>query len=230
MIMNKTIITLLVLIIPLLSFSQEKVIDNQFNSWWTYGGTHKINENYGLHTIASFRRNDFVNDWQQTLVRVGINRKISSNVTFGIGGDWATTWPYGEQPIGERTTEYRTYERIELKQNVNKLALKQRFNLEQRYVNDNTLHRLRYRFTMSHPLSEQLSFVAFDEVFLHLGSRFYGKNFNQNWAYLGLKYKVGKGSISLGYMNQFLVKGDRLRAESNHTLSVGYGYNFDFSK
>lgn len=210
---------------------------NQFTSWWGYSGTHRLSDKVSFSTLYSWRRTDFVKNWQQSLLRLGLNYHYNDKLVLTAGYDWVETYPYGEQPIAKQTREQRSFQVITVKNNIDRVKLKHRYRLEQRYSNGNFLNRFRYRFTTSFPLNKPTedqigwSFVVFDEAFIHLGKVNEGRYFNQNWLYGGISAKLQNGlSLKLGYMNQYLVKGDGMRVENNHTLQVGVGYNFDFRK
>lgn len=52
-------------------------------------------------------------------------------------------------------------------------------------------------------------------------------NLNQNWLYGGVGYKWNKsGNIQLGYMQQFISKGDGIRFENNSTIQMTFIYLF----
>ncbi len=232
--MKKIIILLFVIGLSTISYSQKKV-DNQFNSWWGYSGNHKITDKWSVHTLYSFRRNDFVKNWQQSLLRLGLNYKIKDNFIITSGYDWVETFPYGKQPISKQTKEQRIFEQVILKNTVGIVKFKHRYKLEQRFSNKAPVKsRFRYRLGFSIPLGKKeskLSFNVFDEIFINLGVNVKGYYFNQNWIYSGFGYKLNeKSTLKLAYMNQSLMKGDFVHVESNHTLQVGYSYNFDFSK
>ncbi len=214
--------------------------DNQFNSWFTYSGNHKMNEKYSIHTLYSFRRNDFVKNWQQSLLRLGINREIKENLIVTLGYDWVETFPYGEQPIAKQETEHRPFEQIILKNAVGRFKITHRYRLEQRFIENNSTYlfrnRLRYRFILTVPLNHKkmggktFYFAAFDELFISVGKSIGSHYFNQNWAYLGIGYQFNeKTKMSIGYMNQYLPKNDDIRIENNHTLNIGFSHSFDFS-
>jgi hypothetical protein len=54
------------------SFSQ-KNIANQQHAWVTYQGNHKLSAKWGLHTEYQWRRADYFQDWQQSLLRIGLD-------------------------------------------------------------------------------------------------------------------------------------------------------------
>jgi len=235
----KFFISFALCLISFTAFNQQQTA-NQFNSWWTYGGNHKLSDKWSVHTLYSHRRNGFVSYLQQSLMRVGLNYHLDENLIVTSGGDWVITYPYGEQPIAKTTTTYRSFEQLVLKNKINRFYFKHRYKVEQQYTdlgNKYKLsHRFRYRLAVNIPLNNKtitdktffLSF--FDELFLNFGKNANGYYFNQNWAYLGVGYKFNKTTIQLGYMNQYLPKSDGVQIENNHTLSVSVGYSLDFRK
>ena len=98
-------------------------------------------------------------------------------------------------------------------------------------------NRARYRFRVQVPLSKPemkdntLFFVAADEIFANFGKHVAANIFDQNRLYLALGWRFTKDSnIQLGYMNQFVEKGDGVHKENNHTLQVALTHNIDFTK
>ncbi|WP_329805213.1 DUF2490 domain-containing protein [Flavobacterium facile] len=97
--------------------------------------------------------------------------------------------------------------------------------------------RARYRFRVQVPLTNSemkdntLFFVAADEIFANFGKHITANVFDQNRLYLALGWRFTKDTnIQLGYMNQFIEKGDGLHKENNHTMQVALTHNIDFSK
>jgi hypothetical protein len=135
-----------------------------------------------------------------------------------------------------------------------------RFRLEQRYIqsfkNFNTAidplylryndpeegfwklrHRARYRFRVQVPLTTSkmedntLFLAVADEIFVNIGEHVAANVFDQNRLSLALGWRFTKDTnIQLGYLNQFLQKSDGIGKENNHTLTMGYTHNLDFSK
>ena len=239
--MKKTAVIIFILLTTNIAFSQSKIVANQLNSWWTYGGNHRLSDKWSVHTLYSHRRNDFTNYLQQSLVRVGLNYHANKNLIFTFGGDWVITYPYGEQPIAKTTTTYRSFEQMVLKNKVNRFYFKHRYKLEQQYTDKGYYykvhHRFRYRFGMTIPLNHKtmedktIFLTFFDEVFINFGKETNGYYFNQNWAYAGLGFKINKStSVALGYMNQYFPKSNGLYIENNHTFSVNLNHSLDFRK
>ncbi len=228
---------MLLVISMLISLNGVAQVSENFNSWWAYAGNHKLSDKWGIHTLYSFRRNDFVKNWQQSLTRVGVNYHFTDNFQLTVGYDWIVTFPYGDFPIAEKINEHRIYQQAVIKNKVGVIQVKHRFRFSQRFIDghSNLVNRFRYRIGLSVPLGKKIIepktfyFSAFDEMFIGFGKGIQKEIFHQNWAYMGLGYKINKKmSVNLGYMNQYLITPSHL--ESNHTLKFLIVYNFDFRK
>ena len=81
-------------------------------------------------------------------------------------------------------------------------------------------------------MSEGTLFLSlYDEPFIQFGKKFQRNYLDQNRLYLALGYQFSpKGNIQFGYLNHYVIKGDGLRSERNHTLQLSVTYNFDFRK
>lgn len=227
----------LVLTLSLLSFSAFSQKVDQSNYWYELVGNHTITDRYKIHTLISQRRHgELLGKAQQSLIRVGVIRDLNKQVAIGVGYDHVVSFPYGEFPILSNVTEQRSFERLVVKHKLSeKVKMSHRYLLEQRYTaGQDTKHRLRYRLTASIPLvklkqNRVLKLTGFDELFVKFDNS--PNRFNQNWAYLGLSYPIRKNkAIHLGYMNQYLVKGDRNKIENNHTPTLTIQWNLDFRK
>ncbi|WP_159085959.1 DUF2490 domain-containing protein [Flavobacterium faecale] len=98
-------------------------------------------------------------------------------------------------------------------------------------------HRARYRFRVQVPLTSAkmedntLFLAVADEIFVNVGERVGANVFDQNRLSAALGWRFNKQSnIQVGYLNQFSEKGDGISRENNHTITVGYTHNIDFTK
>ncbi|MFN5785644.1 MAG: DUF2490 domain-containing protein [Flavobacteriia bacterium] len=234
--------------ISFLGYSQ-KQIDSQDHAWVMYTGNHKFSERWGLHTEYQWRRSDFFDHWQQSLLRLGVDHYLPSGVQLTIGYGWIKTFPYGSQPIAHYNNEHRIWQQLILKNKAGRVDFQHRYRLEQRFIEnwdhsegewkqENHLfrQRVRYRFLVTVPLSRKeledktLFLALYDEPFLGFGKGI-GKNIlDQNRLYSALGWRFNKTlNVQLGYMNQYVVKSDGIKAERNHTLQIGFTYNLDLS-
>ena len=68
-----------------------------------------------MQTEYQWRRENYITEWQQSLVRIGANYKLNQNLLFRIGYAWIETFPYGEIPLnasGRDFTERRIFEMV----------------------------------------------------------------------------------------------------------------------
>ncbi|MDL5048764.1 DUF2490 domain-containing protein [Oscillatoria amoena NRMC-F 0135] len=240
----------LVLFFPFLllsiSLCAQKEIVSQYNGWYMYFGNHRLTDRFSLHTEYQWRRADWITAWQQSLLRLGVDYKLTDTATFTAGYGHILTWPYGEQPLPEKFLEHRAWEQLMLTQRVGRFFLNHRYRLEQRWLKGNGSaasdefvyrNRVRYRLLFNYPLGKKemgpdtFFISAYDEVFIQFGPNFDRNYFDQNRLYGAFGYQYSaRGNVQLGYMNQFIVKGDGLRAERNHTLQISLTYNADFRR
>ena len=215
-----------VLFLGLLSFAQnDRLTDHNNTNWLQVFNTIKLDRHWSLHAEYQWRRENGLKNWQQSLLRVGINRKLNEQVTVHLGYGWIETFPYGDFPIASAGTfpEHRIYEQISFKQPIKKWTLVHRFRIEQRWLGRvqpgtdrkieawNFLHRFRYQFRTQFAISPKWYAVAADEIFIGAGKNVGVNIFDQNRIFLSAGYKLNNTvSIEAGYFNQTLQQGRRI--------------------
>jgi hypothetical protein len=221
------------------------------NAWVMYFGNHRLSERWGIHTEYQWRRADMFNDWQQSLLRLGIDYYGKNNVQYTAGYGWIKTFQYGDQPVSHDFDEHRIWEQLILKNKAGRVDFHHRYRLEQRFLEnwvkdasgnyalDGYLfrQRVRYRFMITMPLSRKemanntLFLSAYDEPFLGFGKGIAKNILDQNRLYVALGWRFNSNfNVQLGYLNQYVVKKDGIQAERNHTLQIGMTYNLDLRK
>jgi opacity protein-like surface antigen len=226
---------------------------NTYNNigWYNYFGTFKISPKLSIHTEYQFRRNEIITEWQQSLLRLGVNYQLNPKVQLRLGYAWIETFPYGEIPIngmGKDFTEHRLFQMATLTDKVSKIDLSHRFMLEQRWVGRYTnatltnedefplLHRFRYMFRMQMPLkgkeiADKTPYVAiYDEIFLGFGKNVNENIFDQNRLGIVLGYRFNSNvRIEAGYLNQILQLGrevnNRNVFQHNNGLIINVNFN-----
>jgi opacity protein-like surface antigen len=197
--------------------------------WFNYFGTIKLNQKWSLHTEYQWRRNELVTDWQQSLLRTGINYQVNPNVQLRAGYAWIETFAYGEIPLnnfGKQFTEHRAYQMVTVTDKLSSVDLSHRFMLEQRWVGRYSradlkreddyvfTNRLRYMFRMQVPLkgktmADKTPYAAvYDEVFIGFGKNVNENVFDQNRIGVMLGYRFNKTfRVEGGFLNQTLQLG-----------------------
>ena len=249
--MKNKLFVISLFVLSLQSLIAQKNIATQQHAWIMYTGNHRLSEKWGIHTEYQFRRADGFNDWQQSLLRLGVDYYANPSLQLTAGYGLINSFAYGDQPIAHETTEHRIWQQAILKNKVGRVEIQHRYRLEQRFIenwlknSDNTFNldgflfrqRVRYRLLLTMPLSRKslenntLFISAYDEPFLGFGEGI-GKNIlDQNRLYIALGWRFTKDfNVQVGYLNQYIVKANGVDQERNHTLQIGLTYNLDFRK
>jgi hypothetical protein len=240
---------ILIFLIPFFISAQKEIVSQQ-NAWVMYTGNHQLSNKWGVHTEYQWRRSDGFSQWQQSLLRIGVDYYAKSSLQLTAGYGWIKSFPYGQQPIPKAFNEHRIWEQAIIKSPIGRVDIQHRYRLEQRFLEDwmsdasntnwtmngyNVRQRLRYRLFAAVPLSRKewsdntLFLALYDEPFLGFGKGI-GKNIlDQNRLYFALGWRFNKDlNVQIGYLNQYIVKSDGVKAERNHTLQIGLTYNVDF--
>jgi len=255
--MKKYLFILLFILSCLISYSQNNRINTQENiGWYNIFGTYKVAKKYSIHTEYQFRRANTITEWQQSLLRVGVNHHLNSRVMFRLGYALIETYPYGEIPInglGRDFTEHRIYQMMLLSGKEGRFDISHRFMLEQRFVGrySNALienedefplmHRARYMLRVQTPLigkeikNKTPYFTIYDEVLIGFGENVNANVFDQNrlGMLIGLKWNNNL-RLEAGYLNQILQFGRQINSQNifqyNHGLIVNLNIDLDLTK
>ena len=209
------------------SYSQNtRITDKNTISWYAYTGTFNINKIWSIHTEYQCRRDNIVTDWQQSLLRTGINYKVNQKLSLRAGYAWIETYNYGDIPInsfGKQFTEHRAYQMATINDKMGTVELSHRFMLEQRWIGRYTkaslpkedeyffVNRLRYMYRMQIPLkgktiADKTTYAAiYDEIFLGFGKNVNENVFDQNRLGVVLGYRFSsKMRIEGGFLSQIV--------------------------
>lgn len=184
-----------ILFLSLNSYSQ--TADEKLGAWYMYGGSHKLSEKWKAKSLAHFRLFETTKDLQQLLIRVGANYSFNKNISATLGYAYLNT--DGTYAVdGGESNEHRIYEDLNINHKLAALKFAHRFRLEQRILETDTLHWIRYQIGLSYPITEKWTAFFFDELFLNLQ----GIGYAQNWIGGGFTYKATKSlQLKIGYMN-----------------------------
>lgn len=226
-----------------------RIKDKNSIGWFNYFGTIKLNAKWSIHTEYQWRREGIVKDWQQSLLRTGLNYQLNNDVQFRLGYAWAETFSYGDIPInsfGKTFTEHRTYQMATISDKIGKFALSHRFMLEQRWIGRYTsindtkdddfvfMNRMRYMFRAQIPLTNNalrpLYAAAYDEILIGFGKNVGENVFDQNR--IGLL--IGKAinnyfRIEAGYLNQIVQLGREVNSQNVFQYNSGVIVNTYFN-
>lgn len=239
------------------AYSQNsRISDNNNIGWFNFFGTLKLNSKWGIHTEYQWRRDNLVTEWQQSLLRLGINYQLNPKLQLRTGYALIETFPYGEIPIngmGKDFTEHRVFEMITLTDKISIVDVSHRFMLEQRWIgrysNPNLnkeddfvyLNRLRYMIRFQIPLKgkeikDKKPYLAiYDEMFVGFGKNVNENIFDQNRLGILIGYRINSDiRIEGGYLNQIVQLGREVNGSNvfqyNNGLIINANVTLDLSK
>ncbi|MFH6604298.1 DUF2490 domain-containing protein [Maribacter algicola] len=222
--MNRLLLTLMLFNV-LFATAQESG-ENKLGSWHMYFGTNRVSEKLSIHTEAQARYYEQLKNFNQLLLRSGLNYHINPNAiaTFGYGFI-VTDGTYEKIPGETESKEHRIFEQFILKNKVNKVAFEHRYRLEQRFLDfgdrTDTQHRARYRLQVTVPLAKAVFLNFYDEIFINLQNEVFG----QNRLYGAIGFHVFKNtSLQLGYLKNHFSSAHFDR------LQIGVFINTDLRK
>jgi len=210
---------------------------DQVHAWYVWNGQYQIRGKWGLYTEYHFRRANLLSEFQQSLLRVGLEYKLSPQVSGIMGYGLIHTGVYGEQPLAHPLVEHRLWQQVLWKYPNRIVNVSQRLRMEERFIASLTdagktslpiEYRIRYRLQLERNfgfgswLQPQKNFWCLsNEVFGNLGPNAGLNRLDQNRFYLGLGHRFGKEwQVQAGYLRQFVVKKSGFEEEDNHTLMV----------
>tara|TARA_R110000796_G_scaffold35017_3_gene90124 strand:- start:93312 stop:93983 length:672 start_codon:yes stop_codon:yes gene_type:complete len=221
----KKIIFLITLCFITICTAQENGED-KWGSWYMYFGTNKISDKLSIHTEAQFRYYETTSNFNQMLLRTGLNYHIEPNAIATIGYGYITTDSSFEELINEeKSKENRLFEQFILKNKVGEFLFEHRYRLEQRFIEyldeKDTQHRARYRLQVTLPLTDIFFLNFYDEIFINLQNEAFG----QNRLYGALGINVTENlSIQAGYLKNHFTDANFDR------LQFSISYNPDLRK
>ncbi|UWX53737.1 DUF2490 domain-containing protein [Maribacter litopenaei] len=218
-------------IISTMAVAQENGED-KLGSWHMYFGTNQIADKWSIHTEAQLRYFEQAKNFNQLLLRTGLNYHIDGNAIATAGYAFIKTDPTYfesavldlEEPASDKISEHRIFEQFILKNKVWELLFEHRYRLEQRFITDSDLntkstqHRTRYRLQMTVPLTDIFFLNFYDEIFINLQN----EAFDQNRLYAAVGVNVTNNlSVQAGYLK------NHFRTVNYDRLQVAVFYNPD---
>ena len=186
--------------------SAQQAGEDEWGAWYMYFGTNKIAERFSIHTEAQFRFYETASNFNQMLLRTGINYHIDKNAIATLGYGYITTDDtFEEFPNETNSKEHRIFQQFILKNKVWEFLFEHRYRLEQRFLDfgdrTDTQHRGRYRIQMTLPVTDTFFLNFYDELFINLQDDLFGQN--RLYGALGI-HVTSNISVQVGYLrNQF---------------------------
>jgi len=232
-------ILLIVNIIIVRIYGQEKNITYSNQQWIQYYNQTQLNEKWAILADVGIRRQNKLQDWSQALVRGGVSYTLNSTLQLAGGIAYFTSFKNNERVAEEK----RCWEEFSLKQTVFRFSIQHRFRLEERYFftfstkERSFNYRMRYRFYFTVPLNHSsltdktLYFLGGDEIFLNFGKKVIYNMYDQNRVLAGLGYKFNDlFQISLTYVYQYAQKNKPLSFEETGIVWLAISHKIRVDK
>ncbi len=216
-------LTLVSLVLTPFVLPAQETGENALGSWFMYFGSNKIAEKWSVHTEVQQRYYEMASNFNQLLLRTGMNYHLDSHAIATLGYAYiATDGTFGENATDIDSREHRIFGQFILKDQVGKFDFEHRYRLEQRFLDSGTSsdieYRARYRIQVTLPLSQVFFLNFYDEIFLNLQ----GNPFGQNRLYGALGIKINPAlSVQTGYLKNHFTGAHFDR------LQLGVFYNPD---
>lgn len=166
--------------------------------------------------------------FQQFLNNSGIGYKVVPNWQIWFGQTFSAD---SQDAVAGSLDEYRLWQQISWKRRLPSVSLSSRTRFEERkslFFSD-WAYRLRQRLLLNKPLTNKLSLVISNELFLSINkaSWIITDRLDQNRAYLGIEQQMSECTyLGVGYMNQYL---STPTPESNHVLWINWRIDLEKS-
>ena len=208
-----------ILINYVLNAQTNKNVDHQSLIWTRYYNQLELNEKWSIH--SEFDNRVFINPIIQNLfaIRIQGRYKISEQVELGSGFAYFNIATQNfDIDSGFNKPEYRLQHDITWKQNLGKINLNQRYQIEERFfqnfdsqaLKSGTTFMMRFRYRLQGDYTfwkkdkQFLKTIIYDEIMINAGSKIVENTFDQNRIYAGLQYGVNSNlAVEIGYMNSF---------------------------
>lgn len=197
----------------------EKNVDHQSLLWTRYYNQLTINNKWSLH--SEFDNRIFLNPVEQNLYEFRVQGRYKINKDFELGAGFAYFSVATQDPevnTDFNVPEYRGQQDITWKQDIGKITLAQRFQVEERFFHNankdglvpGTTYFWRFRYRLQGEYSfwkkenQFLKAILNDELMINGGENVVKNTFDQNRIYAALQYGVSKSvTLELGYLNSF---------------------------
>ncbi len=168
-------------------------------------------------------------NFDQLVVAGYVNKKLSNQLSLGLGIDHVVTHPASRESFQENRVAAQMHYKFDDILGL-KLQSRTRFEFRAREGFDDTAYRLREQMRISYPLAfnPKLSLLVFDELFLNLNDTDWNvrRGIDQNRVFVGVAYQVDSHTgVEFGYLNQYV--NTRTVDRENHILTATVRYNFN---
>lgn len=183
-----------------------------------------LSDKLSLRTELHFRTISYFNVWNQQIFRPQLSYKASKYVSWRGGYSYLKNFDQDVTADPRVRTEHNIWEQVQVSVPLKKSSFSTWIRLEHRFQEERPLQRdkslrsfdfssrlrfrLTYQKTLSKPDAKVLwNFVAYDEIFTIMNPNGIPYKFNQNWTFLGFRFKFSKQlSLVSGFQKNTILK------------------------
>lgn len=242
--MKKLLLASLLLLAVELPAQTTKTVVNQQQAWFGYLNQTRFSDQWGLWAELHLRRTDFLDRWNQHLVRAGLTYFLADNVRLTAGYAYIGSYLY---PSGIVRPEHRPWQQIWWTGRSGRLNLLQWLRTEQRFnhqIKGDQLDtgygfnwRIRYNIMLQIPFKGQTiqpgvpNIVIQNEAFVNFGKQITYNYFDQNRFFVGMSYPFSRSLMAqAGYMNLFQQQASGNVFTNNHVARLFLFHTVDLRK
>jgi Protein of unknown function (DUF2490) len=248
LLMVKLLAVFVAVIITVVSSAQVKQTEQLNQVWLGYLNQTRLSNKWGIWADLHLRTKEaFVNNFSQSIVRLGVTYYINDVTKFTLGYAYITNYP-GDNHKSISQAEHRPWQQLQWHTKYGKKRMMQWIRLEEKYkrkiLNDSTLAdgygfgwKLRYNIWYEVPLGKKgivpkaWSFIVNDEVHINFGKQIVNNYFDQNRFFLGLKYQVNEQcNLQFGYSNVFQQLAAGNKYKNTNVARLFFFQNLDLRK
>lgn len=196
--------------IPLLNvIAQEK--ETHYSSWNTVDIHKKLNDKWSVNTEFNFRRTNFLEDWEQFIVRPFLHYTFENDLDIALGYSYIKNYNYADFSTPIDFIENNIFQQLTIKHKFSRFSFDHRLRFEERFQQNiietapnefvtngiKNRNRFRYKFQISVPLKSfsnhrVLNLVFYDEAHLDFGNGLRPEKLDQNWMFLGFSFRASE--------------------------------------
>ncbi len=223
--------------------TQAQRLQDRNNICWTSCiSNFYLSKKISLNVEYNWRRENYYQNWQQSLARGGVQYNFNNDVSVLLGYGYIITFPYGDYPPGRYyTPEHRIFEQLAWTESYKRVSINHRLRLEQRMIGKidqkaadykingyNYLNRVRYQMRLNVPLNHTKMepktwyAAAFDELFIGFGSNVNQNIFDQNrLAVLGGYQFTKSVKLEAGFLSQIVQQSALVNSKQVYQYNSG---------
>ena len=222
-----------ILVLPAAAAAQDRQVEQGFRVWFPYFGDHPFGDSrWGAHLEYQFRFEDGIAQWQQILLRPGLNYQANRFLMLTAGYAYVRSY---QPPPAPDLNEHRIWEQAWLRYRTGKVAWTSRYRFENRFIEGGGRYRYENRFRAwqqaTVPLRGRFYATGYSEIWLYVKPYQSSSVFDQNRTYAALGVNIKPGwRFETGYMNQTVLQRSGSVLDVNHILTITILSNAPFRR